>query len=563
MYIGIGEKGNMKAGKVLFLVFLTMVSLCIVNMYPVKSQDLGIIYIQSDGSVTTSTGEAVPIERDGNVYTLTDNINSYFIVVERDSIVIDGAGYTLEAQGDVGIDLSYRNNVTVREMQIGSAFYGVYLLNATRNTISGNNLMFNRFGIYLYGASQNSIIGNNATNNDIGINIESSSNNILRNNIMNNNNNNLAVYGTQAPHFNNDIDYSNTVNGKKVYYLINENNLIIDQSTFPDLGYLALVNCQNITVNNLELTSNLHGLLLAYTKGTTITQNEIKDNSVGVGLIASTGNFIVDNIINENSRGIQLSNSSTSNSIATNNISNNNEGIFLFSSSQNTIYGNNIANNDIGIGFKTASNNILRGNFFVDNNNQVYDVSVSDQTVVLSKNFWDFSYPIGGNYWSDYTGVDVRSGAGQNQTGSDGKGDTAYIINTQNKDNYPLMPYGSPLSISIVSPQNKTYTTTDVVLDFIVTKTVSSIKYSLDGQANVTITDSITLSDLAEGVHSITLYAQDTDGQTATSGKIYFTLSLGGEPTDSEAFPTELLIVIIAVIATVVVVLIYFLTRKK
>jgi parallel beta-helix repeat protein len=553
---------RMKTGKVLFVVLLTVVCLCVVNIYPVKSQEAGIIYIQSDGSVVTSTGVEVPIEKDGNVYTFTDNIENYYLVVLRDSIVIDGAGYALGVQGDIGIDLSLRNNVTVMDVQVGFAFYGIYLWNATGNTITGNTVTFNGYGISLFGASQNSIIGNTATNNEIGIDIESSSNNILRNNVMNNNNN-LAVYGTQASHFDNDIDDSNTVNDKKVYYMIGEDNLRINPSTYPDVGYLALVNCENVTVDNLELANNAHGLLLAYTTGATITQNEIKDNAVGVGLVASSSNYIVDNTIIENSRGIQLSNSSTSNSIATNNVSSNNEGLFIFSSTQNTIFGNNITNNEIGVGFKTASNNLFRGNFFVDNENQVYDVSEVDPSVAMSTNIWDFSYQVGGNYWSDYTGVDVNSGLGQNQTGSDGKGDTAYIINTINKDNYPLMPYGSPFAISIVSPQNKTYTTTDLALDFVASRTTSWIKYSLDGQANVTITDSITLYDLSEGTHSVTAYAQDTDGQTATSGKIHFTISQGAEPTQSEAFPTELLIVIIAVVAVVVVALIYFLTRKK
>jgi hypothetical protein len=55
---------------------------------------------------------------------------------------------------------------------------------------------------------------------------------------------------------------------------------------------------------------------------------------------------------------------------------------------------------------------------------------------------WDNGYPDGGNYWSDYTGTDVYSGAGQNMPGSDGIGDTPYVIDAHNRDNYPLM--GAP-----------------------------------------------------------------------------------------------------------------------
>lgn len=557
------KKIDMKASKVIFLVFLIMISLGVVNTYPVKSQEIGIIYIQSDGSVFTSTNVTVPIQRDGNVYTFTDNINGYYVVIQRDNIIVDGAGYALGSQGDIGIDLSQRSNVTIRNTQIGFALYGIYLWNATGNIVTGNTLTYNGYGIYLVAASQNSVIGNNATNNDIGINLESSTNNILRDNIMNNDHN-LAVYGTEAQHFDNDIDDSNIANGKKVYYIISESNLVIGPPTYPDVGYLALVNCQNITVHDLELSNNGHGLLMAYTTGSTITQNEIKDNYSGIGLFASTGNYIGGNNIDNNYRGIQLSNSSTANSVSANNVTNNTEGIFIFNSFQNTIFGNNVTNNNnIGIGFKEASNNMIRSNFFVDNANQVYDAYVSDASIAISTNIWDFSYPMGGNYWSDYTGVDVKSGPGQNQTGSDGIGDTAYIINERNKDNYPLLPYGSPPAISIVSPQNKTYTTTDVSLDFTASDTTSSIKYSLDGQANVTITESTTLSGLAEGVHSLTVYAQNSDGQTGTSETIYFTISQGAKPTQSEAFPLTWIVAIIAVVVVVGIVLLYFLKIKK
>jgi hypothetical protein len=56
-----------------------------------------------------------------------------------------------------------------------------------------------------------------------------------------------------------------------------------------------------------------------------------------------------------------------------------------------------------------------------------------------SVNAWDDGYPSGGNYWSDYTGVDLRKGPYQNETGSDGIGDTPYSIDSDNADRYPLM----------------------------------------------------------------------------------------------------------------------------
>jgi hypothetical protein len=56
-----------------------------------------------------------------------------------------------------------------------------------------------------------------------------------------------------------------------------------------------------------------------------------------------------------------------------------------------------------------------------------------------SANTWDDGYPSGGNYWSDYNGTDLFNGLNQNETGSDGIGDTSYVIDAANQDRYPLM----------------------------------------------------------------------------------------------------------------------------
>ncbi|MGB9671560.1 MAG: PKD domain-containing protein, partial [Candidatus Norongarragalinales archaeon] len=87
-----------------------------------------------------------------------------------------------------------------------------------------------------------------------------------------------------------------------------------------------------------------------------------------------------------------------------------------------------------------------------------------------------------------------------------------------------------PPEISIISPQNITYTTTSVPLTFTVNEPVSWIGYSLDEQANVTITGNTTLINLAEGSHSIVVYARDTSGNTGASSKVYFSVCLPKRP---------------------------------
>lgn len=78
----------------------------------------------------------------------------------------------------------------------------------------------------------------------------------------------------------------------------------------------------------------------------------------------------------------------------------------------------------IGGNHLVAENNTFYHNIFLNNNKNVgYNW---DQ--LGTGNFWDNG--IEGNYWDDYTGIDANG---------DGIGDTPYVIDDKNQDNFPLM----------------------------------------------------------------------------------------------------------------------------
>jgi hypothetical protein len=81
-----------------------------------------------------------------------------------------------------------------------------------------------------------------------------------------------------------------------------------------------------------------------------------------------------------------------------------------------------------------------------------------------------------------------------------------------------------PPSISILSPQNKTYTETDILLSLTVNETTSEIKYSLDGKENITIIGNTTLTGLSNGSHLLIVQATDAAGNTGTS-RISFSIA--------------------------------------
>ena len=96
-------------------------------------------------------------------------------------------------------------------------------------------------------------------------------------------------------------------------------------------------------------------------------------------------------------------------------------------------------------------------------------------------------------------------------------------------------------TISLLSPQNQTYATTEVMLNFTLNENASWTGYSLDGQENVTVTGNITLTDMAYGSHRITIYANDTYGNMAASETIHFSVA--------EPFPVIWIAAVTAIIA--------------
>ena len=80
--------------------------------------------------------------------------------------------------------------------------------------------------------------------------------------------------------------------------------------------------------------------------------------------------------------------------------------------------------------------------------------------------------------------------------------------------------------INILSIKNIVYSSTDIPLNFITSEPVSKICYSIDNTDNTTINGNITLTDLSNGKHNITLYAWDNSGNIGVSSTIDFSVNV-------------------------------------
>ncbi len=352
------------------------------------------------------------------------------------------------------------NNINLSHNTASGNYYGILLGNTHNSYIAGNIVSDNNYGIYSRGSrgniileniikdnvgigisldysSSNDIIGNTINNNGGGGIIFKwiSSNNRIASNIIKNNSENginiksLATgnhfienqmidnrYNFVASNFDNDIDTTNLVNGKPIYFIKYASGITIDSST--NAGVVYCIECDDVTIKDLELENNEPSIYFYKT-----------DNS--------------------NIENVKISIGPT--------------GIRLYYSNNNNIKGNTFRDTQYAIHLKYSDNNIIYLNDLIGNENNFY---YRDSTNTWnSPNQITYTYQTNthtnhlGNYWDDYTDIDSNN---------DGIWDNPYRIDSD-ADNYPLtQPFenylpqeSSTLSIKAFCPVNLSVTDPD------------------------------------------------------------------------------------------------------
>ena len=226
---------------------------------------------------------------------------------------------------------------------------------------------------------------------------------------------------------------------------------------------IVLNNCKDCNISGNSLTSNTIGMYLVGSPDIIITKNNITNNRFrGLQLyVGSHGYLISGNNISSNEKyGFVISDSSRGNIISKNTISNNSNGLNIEHSWGNIITENNITDNKLGIRLLKCYDNTLYLNSF-DNYEQIYV-----EYALKIDNDWSNQWDNGtiGNFWSDYTGDDADD---------DGIGETPYVINDENYDNYPLMPPFE--AVPSTEPQPKEPFPTTLIIASIITVAIVGV----------------------------------------------------------------------------------------
>jgi parallel beta-helix repeat protein len=316
------------------------------------------------------------------------------------------------------ISVEFSNNTSIID-NVASGITVTWCKNATvsNNILSdvtlGNSTATS--GVYTEGISIDnsdscSLVGNTIERKGLGVNIWYSTNLTFTDNNLRDNQFGFKLLGGNMQTYMHNIDTSNTVNGKPVYFLVNETNFQVPNNA----GWIAAVNCKDITIHSWISTPNWDGVLLAYTSKSEISNSNLKENFNALKLINASECTIIQNTLINNQYAALYFEDTTNCTVTQNNIIDNMCFFYIWADS--------------------TGNKIVRNNF------------VGNWTGSINKNLnnqWNDDNE--GNYWSCFTGVDIDQ---------NGASDVPFLIDkySEEKDLIPHMtPYNNGIGVPIQS----------------------------------------------------------------------------------------------------------------
>ena len=319
------------------------------------------ITIRADGTIEP---QDVPIQRIGNIYTLTDDIVNQTLRIQRDNLVIDGAGHKIQGviNAPEGIVLQNRSNVTLKNMEITQFWNGISVTSCSNITITGNKVTNIGSRAIMIDSCNNSIISDN-TVDDVGHAIEitatsgfskSANSTVARNVIIN------AAQGI-------------TIDGS--FSTITENNFV---DVYIPIG--ARGNQSTISKNNL--VNGISGIFITGSYCTIYGNNVANFSESGMTINLGTNSSIYENNVSHSKCAIIIRNYGDTWIIE-----------------NNTFYHNNFINNTQNIRIESPSHqnywdNGSEGNYWsnyngTDNNGD----GIGDTSYVIDEKNID-SYPL-------------------------------------------------------------------------------------------------------------------------------------------------------------------------
>ncbi len=347
-----------------------------------EKNSTSISYVGGQGPANYSSIQSA-IDNSSNFDTIFVFNGTYYetIVIDKSiNLIGENKETTIvdaDEKGDavlISADNVYLSNFTLKNTGIGlDYFFNSAVKAQTNNSFIANlNCISTNFAMWFMHSDNNFIADNYLEGYWDGVALDFSENNTLRNNSM---------YGSGIlTDQKQDIDLSNKVNNKIIYYYYNQTGLKVPE----DAGQVILIGCTDFIVENLTIHGTTLGISVFNSNNNIIRNNLIYENTdFGIILNNSDGNRIYNNDIFDNIFGIAFSAGGLSCYEIYSDCNNNN------------VSKNNISNNLLGLTIMRSNTNNITKNNFIGN-------KVKHIEIVMS-----FENDFNRNYWDDWIGLKI------------------------------------------------------------------------------------------------------------------------------------------------------------
>ena len=243
---------------------------------------------------------------DGRFGVVGESLAEYDYAVSTTTVDGDDV-YYLNGENGVtidGIDVGYlavvsSTDITVKNMDMTGYAQGLVFADTTDSLIQNCIFASNDEGLnLLYGSSGNEIRDCSFSNNYFGLTIRNAlSGNILSDNTFTDDTYAFSISGETEEQYTQNIDTSNTINGKPIAYIVGASDQTFDN---PDVGFLGMVSCNNILLKNFIMSNAGQGLIIAYTTDSTIESCTLNNNADGFDLLYCSDVIVEDCEISNN-----------------------------------------------------------------------------------------------------------------------------------------------------------------------------------------------------------------------------------------------------------------------
>jgi len=325
-----------------------------VNASAATVEDSFGMYLNTSSDLTV---EDSTVLSNGDTGVLFESVEDSVV---RNVTVRENGDYGMEVdqrRGYTRVDDESDNNLLVNNTVVDNGWHGIFVTDSSNNTVRSNTVSgHSRVGIGVQTADTASGIGfsapttvdnvtvedntldnndegilvdgdsrakfddvvgavyditlrdNNVTNSEeYGVVLSSSTNVTLRDNEVTGSEENLVIeeYERVGPshslsHYRHDIDTSNTVDGRPIHYYRNVSDLTVGAAT--NAGFVGLVDASNVTVRNLALSNNGHGVLAVNATNTTVRNLTTDTQRRGVEFMQTDNSSVVESDIANNGR---------------------------------------------------------------------------------------------------------------------------------------------------------------------------------------------------------------------------------------------------------------------